>query len=346
MHELTARHSLAAIAAAVVAASLFASRAHAEDAPRVTLVWRAPAGCPERDAVLVRVEQLLGARETAARGGPLDVREFVTLTAEGRFRAELGTVQAGVERSRSLDAATCSEIAEASAVVIALAVSPEADAVEPSAPRLAMPPLDSSPQDTPGSPAAKSGPPQDGATTRRSRTRVRRGTLRARLDAGFAVDLGAIAPVVPGLSVAGAARYGRYVELALRGSFFPEQSSALAERPNQGVRLFLAEATPLMCVTPLDLAVELAACGEFALGYLHATGFGTPTHYRRAAWWVAPGVGSSAAYPERSRFRTRLSADLLFPLQRTEFVLTGAGVPHRLPAVAPRLGLYLELAFP
>jgi hypothetical protein len=41
-----------------------------------------------------------------------------------------------------------------------------------------------------------------------------------------------------------------------------------------------------------------------------------------------------------------VSADTLFPLRRTQFVLTNAGVPHQLPGVAPRLGLYLELVFP
>lgn len=44
--------------------------------------------------------------------------------------------------------------------------------------------------------------------------------------------------------------------------------------------------------------------------------------------------------------RSRLSADALFPLARTKFVLTNVGIAHELPSVAPRLALYLELAFP
>jgi hypothetical protein len=330
---------------AALVSVLLAPSAHAEVPPRVTLVWRVPAGCPERDAVLARVEQLLGERGATPSGPPLDVREFVTLTSDARFRAELGTVQAGVERSRSFEATTCSEIAEASAVVIALAISPDRDASEPTDARLAMPPIDS-PSAAPAAPAPPPGEtPRDTGVNARARPTARAAEWRSRVGAGVAADFGTVASSAPGVTVAGGLGYGRYLDLQLRGAFFPERSSPLASRPSEGVGLLLAAVAPLACVAPLELPVELGACAEVDVGYLAARGFGSPTYYHRGAWWMAPGGGLTAAYPRRSRFRTRLSADALFPLTRTQFVLTNVGVPHQLPVVAPRLGVYLELAF-
>ena len=54
----------------------------------------------------------------------------------------------------------------------------------------------------------------------------------------------------------------------------------------------------------------------------------------------------SSWFESNRSLRSRVSGDLLFPLNHTEFVLTNVGVAHELPVVAPRLGLYLELAFP
>jgi hypothetical protein len=325
---------------------LLSAHAVAAEPPRVTLDWRAPAGCPSRDAVLARVEHLLGSREKTSRSAPLEVRELVTLTPDGSFHAELGIVDDGVERSRTLEAATCSEIAEASAVVIALAISPDALAPPPTEVADTMPLLDS----PVAAALAEASPPAQSTPDKVERPLERgmRGerTLRPRVGAGIVADLGGIAPLAPGLGIAAGVRYGRYVDFGLRAGFFPERSTSLESQPNQGVRLQLVDVTPALCVEPFELPADLGACALFDLGYLRARGFGSLFRYRRSTLWLAPGGGITAAYPARARFRSRLSADALVPLSRTEFVLTNAGVARRLPAVAPRVGLTLELIFP
>jgi hypothetical protein len=302
-----------------------------------TLAWYAPEGCPTQQAVAGRVEQLLGERSTRVNQAPLDVRETVALLPDGRFRAELTTLQAGEPRSRVLEAATCSEIAEASAVVMALAIAPE----EPTE-AVAMPPLaatqPAAPASTPSAPLSDAGarpvPPPRGAVT----------TFELTAGAGAVADVGAIAPVAAGVSATLGVRHGM-LSVALRGSFFPDRSSTLAGQPNEGVRIQLGALGPLVCGEPFELPVELGACVALEVGYLHARGFGPLTHFGRSAAWIAPGAGLVAGYPAHGRLRSVLRADALVPFARTEFVLTNDGVPHRLPAAAGRLGISLEIAW-
>jgi hypothetical protein len=242
-----------------------------------------------------------------------------------------------------LEAPTCSEIGEASAVVIALAISPGAALSETP---VTMPELEAQAvNESPAAPPPLTPARDEGAPSRRSST-LDEHALRPRVGVGLVADLGAIAPLAPGLGVSAGLRYRRYLDVGVRAAFFPERSATLASQPNQGVRLFLVDLAPTLCAEPFELPVELGACVLFDIGYLGARGFGPPFHYSRSIWWLAPGAGLTAAYPARARFRSRLSADALVPLSRTEFVLTNSGIVRQLPPVAPRLGLALELLFP
>ncbi|HTQ03107.1 MAG TPA: hypothetical protein VMI54_04595 [Polyangiaceae bacterium] len=321
-------------------ACLAARGVRAEEAPRITLAWQAPADCPDRAALLARVAQLSSPRASGADASSLDVRALVTLLSDGRFRVELRMVQGGSERTRVLDAPTCAGLAEASAVVMALAAAPGSDEAMP----LAMPPLEGTAEPPPvATPRPDASPPVD--DRRRGSPPSPAPELRVHASAGIATDFGATADGALGAALLAGIDYGRFASFALRGSFFPSQASTVPGFPNRGVELLLVGAAPLACLAPFELPLELGACAEFELGRFHASGFGAPLHHATWAWWLAPGAGLTAAFPAHGRFRSRLSADALFPLARTDFYLGNVGVAHRLPAVAPRVALYLEVAF-
>lgn len=317
---------------------------HADETAPITLAWHAPAGCPDETALRARIDQLRGEHGTAPHAAPLDVRASVTLLPDAQFRARLELVQGGSERSRVLEASTCSDLAEASAVVIALAIAPAAQSSDAPLP---MPPLD-----MPAASAITPLPPvsvpatADNGVTRPPEPSHAAAHWSVDVSAGAALDFGATASVALGATLLGRLHVGHLLSFALRGSFFPPHASTVPLQPTQGVDILLAAAAPLACVSPVDLPFDFDACAEFEAGYLHARGFGPPLHYEKGAPWFAPGAGLSAGFPKRGRVRSRLSADALFPLNHTEFVLTNVGVAHQLPVVAPRVGLYLELAFP
>jgi hypothetical protein len=332
-----------AAAGFVLAASLAAGVAGAQT-PEFTLDWHAPAECPSEVELAARVEQLRG--EHGASAATLDVRAFVTLLLDGRFRAELRLVQGGGERVRVLEAPTCRGLAEASAVVIALAMSPRAKLAE-AAPPPAPPALPAEPVPLPEEEAPPSGRADAERAPPTPHERHEPHAFGIDASAGIATDFGATADTPAlGATVLGRFRYEKLVSVGVRGSFFPARASTVPGQPNEGARVFLAAFAPLVCAAPFALPVELAACAELELGFLHAEGFGPPIHSQKSAWWVAPGAGLTAAFPKGTRLRSRLSADALFPTTRTEFVLRDIGVAHRLPVVAPRIALYLELAFP
>jgi hypothetical protein len=91
--------------------------------PRFVLDWQAPANCPARERVELRITELLAARTSA--GPRLDARAHVE-HARGSYRVELslhsGDDPPGI---RMLADPDCSELAEGVALIIALAVDPD-----------------------------------------------------------------------------------------------------------------------------------------------------------------------------------------------------------------------------
>ncbi len=271
-------------------------QAGAQEPPEIKLDWRAPAGCPDQRAMSARVNQLLGEHGVAS-ATPVDVRASVTALSSGGFRAELDIVQEGGERTRLLHAPTCIDVAEASAVVIALAVSPPVERQMPLAPRPSLPTTRAPPSENRGPPA-----PVANIGTGSEARRAWWGDV----NAGIAADFGATASAAVGVGVLGMLQRGDAESFGLRASFFPARDSTVPGAPGHGVRVLLAAFAPLACVGAPELPVELSACAEFEFGYLHADGFGPPLHYGRSASWLAPGGGLSAAFPKRGRLRSRL----------------------------------------
>lgn len=311
-------------------AVLLVRPARATELPDLSLGWQAPADCPDSEALLARVAELLGERGGKQSHEPLGVSVNVTSLPSG-FRAELRTTQRGAERVRTLEAATCSELTEASAVVIALVLSPP----EETAPRPTPPPP---PAPAPPTPEASDAASVPAGSTRRS-------SVRLGLAGGVVTDLGTLAPVSLGFAFGLGGRYGRYIEHGIRLSVFPTRSASAEGHPEQGVNIGLVAAALSLCFEPFTSPLALGACGELELGMLHVEGFGTPEHYSHDAPWVAPGLGIRAAYPEHGPLRASLTADALFPTEQTKFTITNLGTAHELPVVAGRFGLFAELIF-
>lgn len=305
--------------------------ARAAELPDVTLAWEAPAGCPAREALLVRVAELVGQRGGEQPHAPLDVHASVTRQPEGTYHAELRTLQGGAERVRLLDAESCFELTEASAVVIALAISPPPE--EPA-------PVVAPPEPPPSAPEPASddelGPPEG---------RRRRSPLRVGAEGGVALDFGTIAPVSVGAGLALTGRYRSGLEHIVRVAVFPRRRSTVPGYPGEGVDIGFVTGALQLCFAPVWGQLELGACAEFELGMLHVEGVGTNDQYARDVPWIAPGAGLRAAFPSESWIRATVTADLLVPTGHTEFVVTNVGLAHQIPPVAGRLGIFAELLF-
>jgi hypothetical protein len=94
------------------------SSAYGQATP-LELAWSAPAACPSRETVLDEVNQILG---HAGPGSPTRARVDVSSDEGGRWHAALSVQSRGLQGERDLEAESCSAIASAVALIVAVAV--------------------------------------------------------------------------------------------------------------------------------------------------------------------------------------------------------------------------------
>ena len=118
--------------------------AHAQPALGGDLQWTAPPGCPDRSAVLHRIEQWLGHRlaleADASMVGHIERRGSA-------ISLELRIEQGETAATRRLSGGTCEMLTDAVALMIAMAVDPDAVAARRRLGELALPAEGASPTD-------------------------------------------------------------------------------------------------------------------------------------------------------------------------------------------------------
>ncbi|HKP63600.1 MAG TPA: hypothetical protein VJV78_42990 [Polyangiales bacterium] len=124
MRDSRASMRVLSLVCSIALGQIALSRAHA--AEPLELEWSAPAGCPDREYVRGEVSERLG--ERAAQGSPLSASGQIEATAAG-FELQL-RAQGG---ERRLEAASCEELAESAAVILALLIDPQAASPPPAA---------------------------------------------------------------------------------------------------------------------------------------------------------------------------------------------------------------------
>ncbi|WP_437784388.1 hypothetical protein [Sorangium sp. So ce1097] len=362
-----ARQGLSVALAAALAAAATEARAE-EGAWGVDLDWAAPDACADGGRVLAEIEQRLG-RPAAAQGGPrLGARAEVSQNARGSWDLRLTTTLGEATSSRDLHGETCAELASAAALIIALALDPEAAARAPmgAAPG-AGPGADAGagalPDAGPGAPdgaaapdaraagappAASSPPPPDAgrpaAPAGVGAPREARLALRGALRAFGVLDASALPAVAPGAGLAAGALLGA-VRAEVSGAYFGAQKALVPATP-MGGDVWLASGALRLCYASRHKDLEIGPCAGLEAGVMSATGFGVTSPGSNRALWLAPQLGALATYALSDKLRVPLAVEVLFPVVRDEFVLVGIGSVHRIPAVTVRAALGVELRLP
>ncbi|MEX1362672.1 MAG: hypothetical protein AB1Z98_06065, partial [Nannocystaceae bacterium] len=193
-----------------------------EPTPPEPVRWEAPSGCPGAQTLRRGIEQRLGRRLVADE---VEVDARVSARAEG-FTLELRTTVDGLTDTRTLEAAECEALADATALVVALAVDPVAVAEVLEAARavaledepIAAPPLlpatSSSDSTEEAEPTAPPATPDSELGVGRDRG-LEGGILR--LTGGL--GLGAVPGPTGALSLAGGLQWRR-ARLELEGSYW------------------------------------------------------------------------------------------------------------------------------
>ncbi len=311
--------------------ALFCETASGQATPSFSLEWEAPPECPSAAAVERDVAQILSA--SSAPTAALRARGVASRTSPDKWRADL--VLRGVvwEAHRTLEGATCAAVAEAAAVVIALAINPQ---IEPPAPKVPPP--------KPMPPSKPTAQPEAVPTPEQGEHFVHRPPAGPFLGVGVVSDLGTL----PGAAF-GAEGWIGWQIAALRfdvgGSYFLSKRGTLPRHSDIGATFQLAAMGQRSCYQWAYESISVGPCLDVGLTWTRAEGFGPIVSYRVSTVGFSLGADMALAW-QLSRFLRpyfRLSGAL--PVARPEFAVQGLETLHRAAIVSVRgvIGIEAQL---
>ena len=356
----TARSSLlGGLLAALLTGGTGALWAQQRPVGTLDIDWEAPPGCPQAREVLDEVTLRLAGSQRIAE--PMQVHGVVTETrAEGGWRLALNVTQREQIWKRDVSGASCEELAEVGALIIALAIDPElpasvvgdgdraagghsAESSEESGSKDAVPAHSPSP----ASDAEKH--PQLRAPRRAPESAPPPSGQRPGLDIGVSaiVDTGSLPRVAFGPRLVVAAHFST-VQIEVLAGGLPRVRDVIERRPGEDVggKVELWGGALRSCALFGD-RVRAGPCAGFEIGMLHAQGFGAEdwTAHQRPHW-VAGGVGALALMRLKGVVSARMGTEVQIPATRPQFEIEGVGALERPAPVVVRfeLGLAVELA--
>jgi hypothetical protein len=288
------------------------------DVPGLALTWTAPEGCPPTAEVERTIERLLGARPANSVARPIEARVAVERTRAGRYQAEVVTSGSSTG-SRHLEGESCSAVALATAVVIALAIDSSAK------------------QNVPAEPTERAAPPA--ALVSPSEPVV-----------FFAHAFGgAVLRALPGLSASfglGAGLQRRPWETELMVAYAPAHGVQVSRPTEAGARIDLLSVSGLGCY---------AAVASPAAAFDLCLGAQVEKIAADATLVTDPGRGYVVLFSPVATMRseTRLASRLALVLDvsavvrpfHPQFVIGGVGGIYAIPVIGGSLAGGLQLAF-
>lgn len=307
---------LARAALAVLAVLVWPGTAWAD----LELSWTAPAGCPDQAAVVASVQRAVAttppeALRVAARVRAEEEQWVVDLELSG---AASGT--------RSVRARTCRALARATALIVALALDPQARVPEEPIEEPAPPPP---PPPKPEPPPPPPPPPVPVAPS-----------VRPYVFAGATGERGLLPGFALGATFGGGLAW-RIVRGDVAGQIVPTRGASLEGRSGGGDLSLLGLALR-GCTGPSTRLVALAGCVRLRGARIAAEGAGLAPDYRQTAWLLALEPGALVRLPAAGGLAAELEAAAVVPLSRPDLVVLVNDVPTSLfrpAAVGVRVGL-------
>ena len=307
--------SLALVPAGAQAAG--AADTASTDSPNFALEWAAPAGCPSREQMEIRIARLVGERTHARE--TVHARAQVATDGVGALRGDVELMTSAQQISRHVEGDSCASVADALALIIALAIEPE--------------PAPIVPEPAAGPPTVDAPPMTDDASSRRF--------LFVSAAARFDVDS------LPAPSFGGEVALGwdpGHVDLELGAAVLAPSRATLPTRPNQGADVRLTDLGVRGCYELFDAPVDIGPCAGLHARWTSAHGFGSSGPHDVTAVLGVTSIGALAKARLSSRISLRVSAEAAVPLARPSFQIDSAEV-FRTPAFAFRTAVAAALLF-
>jgi hypothetical protein len=295
-------------------------QAPADAGPSLELKWAAPDECPMREEVGKKVERALGPSDQDSRT-LVHARARIERVEDGKYVLDLVLESEGEKGERQLEGIDCRELADAAALIMAVAIDPSVlERAEPEPePEPELGPVDLEPIEP---------VPEVRAATQARRVHL---GLDAFAGAGFAI-LPAPTAVV-GLSLG---LYGRLWRAEIGGGYWAPTDEINPSNPEVGRRFQLWAVTARGCVAPAVRSVEFPVCVGVDAGAMHGRGTGDlDSGLSVVAPWAAFASGASVRWRPRGLgdwVGFWLRGQALVALVRPGFATQPSGTVHRVPA--------------
>ncbi len=339
-------------------------RAHASGP--VTLRWSAPTDCPTESEVIEEVNRLLGAR-TASDDRSFNVVADVTRKDDGTFVVRLEIPAADGPRLREVSAVSCVALGQATALILAMMVDPEAALTAPPAPLRPPeePPGQTSPKHVdPGQTQPKREPPDTPrpsapAFDKASRPPPSQGPIarvpvkksaayrRPPLSAALLVlgDVGSL----PGPAIGFGGAFGIFpgrLRFEFGAAHFFERTGTIPtfSKAKTNVNLWAFHAS---CGVAMNIyqKVEFTPRIRFEVGRLYASSFGVSDIGEGAGVVVGIGVGGLVSVQLARNVHVGLGLDGVVLPAYPKFIVTGVGVAYEPSFIVGRLTLGVAWRF-
>jgi hypothetical protein len=291
--------------------------------------WRAPDGCPPAGAVEEEIARLLGGPIREHARNDLHVQAVVEYGSG--WSVTLETVSNGATGHRTIEAATCQALANATALIVALLTDPDAvsartgkstdDEPQPQPPRAEAAPV------SVRSPGARETYVLLGAAATGNV-----GVLPSP-DIGASASLGMVRP--------------RW-RLEVRATYGPRQvpSDAIATPSAAYGRFSFLAGTLAACLTFARPKLEFGPCADAEFGVVRGEGIGASRNEAHASPWLGLGAGGWLAIRASRWLYFPVHVDVVVPLWRPRYVFENVPAPiFRSDPLGGRLTAGVELRF-
>jgi hypothetical protein len=288
------------------------------DELELTLDYVAPPPCASKSSLQAAVARLV----TKARTEPFAVQVVIEQTETGY----LSRIRVTNSAERVLPGATCDDVVEATAVILALAMSPKSPA------RAAAP-------------APATAASQDQGRRAPPRSAPRRTGPRLALKAGISGDSSVLPR--PALGVSGyVALQGAIWTVQIGGTYFVQQRIPLPQDERRGGDLAFWTAWPSACAAPIQGRARLELCAGPEVGQVFGDGFGISSPEHAAALWLGALGATQLSLALSTHFRMYGALGAVVRLTpNRRFVLDAVTTVHEPARFSGRASLGGEVVF-
>ena len=305
----------------------------------LAFAWRAPEGCPPASAVEAEIERLLGG--PAGEHSSSDLHVQATVERGALWFVTLETASKTASGHRTIEAATCRGLANATALIVALMIDPDAVAA-----RTGIAKGDETPPPSPSVPTARAPTPtpaEPGSEPGKASARETHGLL----GVAAAGSLGVLpSPDVGGSASVGVVRPRWRGEARATYGLRRVQSDPLADAAGAYGRFSFVAGSLAGCMSFLWPGLEMGPCASAEVGVVRGQGVGASQTTSKPTPWIAVGAGGFLAIRANPWLYFPIHVDAVFPLWRPHYVFSNVPTPiFQSWFVGGRLTAGVELRF-